>query len=770
MQEIYPATANFPAIEARRYQRFPERQQFPAFPAKRFTGSYRSGLEFLPPDSRHSMSAIPATAGAKSAGALDLSRFLNPRGVAIVGASNDLTRIGGQPIKLLTGYGYQGRVYPVNPKYTEIAGLECYPNIGAVPQPCDVALIALGAQHVPAVIEECGKAGIPYALVLSAGFSEIGEAGRELQEKLVAAVKKSGVRIVGPNCLGILNLKDGARVGFGGTLQLKTLTPGPISMVTQSGGFGFGVVAMACHYGLGFNYVISTGNEADLTLLDWMAELLERPEVEILTVFMEGIVDGRRLLEIGDRALELGKPILIWKVGNTDVGRKAATSHTARMTAGYELFRAAFARGGYIEIRDVDELMDICKAFRIGKLPAGNRVAVLTLSGGAGVLLADRCVEQGLELAKLTDETSAKLRETLVSFASSDNPIDATAHGYNDNFASYSRAIKLVLADPNIDQAVARVPRGSAARPWAEGLLEVLRESSKPLVLNWPTSPDDNGDVLEYLEKNGVPCILGPGRSVRALGALTEFAKKCRDYAARPRAAKPRLVPRQKLALPAGAYTLGERRSKELLAQYGIPVVMEVSVLIDEIGELSKCPLPFPVAVKIESAAIPHKTEAGAVALNVRDLAELREAGQRIVAAARRHAPDARLDGVLIQSMASGVELIVGAVVDPFFGPVVAVGAGGIYAELLQDMSYRFAPFGVDAAREMIAETRVSKILAGYRGQPPLDVAALAETLSRISLLIADHADRITEIDINPLFVRTAGEGVLAADALVALK
>src|SRR5687767_1863941 len=359
----------------------------------------------------------------KSAARTDLTRFLNPRGVAVVGVSSDSTRIGGQALRLLTDFGYAGMIYPVNPKYPEVKGLTCYPDLTAVPQPCDVALIALAAPHVAGAIEQCGKAGIPYALVLAGGFSEVGEAGKALQEELVEVARKANVRMVGPNCLGILNLKDSARIGFGGTSQLKTLIPGPMAMVTQSGGFGFGVLAVAAYYGIGCNYAISSGNEADLTLLDWIADLIERSDVEIVVAFMEGITDGRRLIEIGERALELGKPILAWKVGNTAIGSQAATSHSARLTAGYELYRAAFRRGGLVEIRDVDDLVDVAKAFAIRKLPAGNRVGVATLSGGAGVLLADRCVESGLVLPAFTAATSAKLRETLVSFASCANPV-----------------------------------------------------------------------------------------------------------------------------------------------------------------------------------------------------------------------------------------------------------------------------------------------------------------------------------------------------------
>jgi acyl-CoA synthetase (NDP forming) len=699
---------------------------------------------------------------------VDLSRFLNPRGVAVVGVSSDSVRIGGQALRLLTDFGYQGKIYPVNPKYTDVKGIACYPDVAAVPQPCDVALIALVAEQVPGAIERCGRAGIPFALVLSSGFSEVGEQGRALQERLLAAARTANVRVVGPNCLGIINLKDNARIGFGGTSQLTTLKPGPMAMVTQSGGFGFGVMSAAAYFGVGCNYAISTGNEVDLTLLDWVADLIERPEVETIVAFMEGVNDGRRLLEIGERALELGKPVLAWKVGNTDVGSKAATSHSARMTAGYELYRAAFRRGGLVEIRDVEDLIDYAKAFRMHRLPAGNRVGVLTLSGGAGVLLADRCIENGLTLPALADATREKLSKTLVSFASFANPVDATAHGYNDNFASYGEAVRLVLADPNIDQVVARVPRGSAARPWSENLLKTLRATDKPLILNWPTAPDDNGDVLAWLEANGVPCILGSGRAVQSLAALTEFARKQRAYRARDKGPLKRASARQALDLPPGAGTLGEHRSKQLLKRYGVPVVNEILLAPGEIEALKSAPLAFPVAVKIESPDVPHKTEAGAVRLNVQDLSGLKQAAREVVAAARKHRPDARIDGVLVQEMAAGLEFIVGAVNDPYFGPTVAFGLGGIFTELMKDVTHRFAPFDTEAAREMIDEIKGAALLKGYRGRPPLDIAALADTLARVSLLIADHADRIAEIDVNPLFVRE--QGVVAADALFVLK
>ncbi len=702
-----------------------------------------------------------------SAAAPDLSRLLNPRGVAIIGASTDLSRIGGQPIKLLTEYGYKGHVYPVNPKYTEVKGLTCYPDVGAVPKPCDIALIAVSGALVPGAIEQCGKAGIPFAVILSAGFSEAGDAGKALNDKLLAAIRASGVRVVGPNCLGVMNLDADFRLGFGGTLQLKTLNPGPIAMVTQSGGFGFGVVAVACYHGLGFNHVISTGNEADLTALDWMEHLIERPDVEILTAFLEGTTEGKRLRRLGARALELGKPILIWKVGNSEVGSKAATSHTARLTAGYELFRTAFREGGFIEVQDVDDLVDFCKAFRGKKLPRGNRVGVMTLSGGAGVLLADRCTARGLTLPRLSDATREKLRGIVVAYASIENPIDTTAQGYNDNFASYTNTMREVLADPNIDSIVARSPRGTVTQIWAEGLVAMLKGVDKPLLLNWPTSPDDNREAMMYLERNGVPCILAPGRTVDAMAALTEFSNKRRVFEAARARGDQRAIALQKLDLPA-AGTLGEHASKALLKAYGIAVTEAKLLAPDAVGKLTAPPLPFPLAIKIESADIPHKTEAGVIRLHINSLDALKQAAREVLAAAKQYKPDARIAGVLIQQMASGEEIILGAVNDPHFGPVIAFGLGGVFTEIMHDVTHRYAPFDAETAKAMIHDIKGVKLLQGYRGKPPCNIDALADAISRLSLLVADHADRIAEIDINPLFVNASG--VVAADALVVLK
>ena len=703
-------------------------------------------------------------------GTLNLERLLNPRAVAIVGASSDPNRIGGQPLQILRESGYRGKICPVNPRHAEIEGIRCYPDVSQVSQPCDVALVAVSAPQVPNVIRQCGGAGIPFAVVLSAGFSETGDAGKALQMQLVSAAQRSGVRVVGPNCLGVLNLKDSVRIGFGPTIRLPKLRPGPLAMVTQSGGVGFGVVTIAADAGIGFNYAVSTGNEADLTALDFLAYFLECADVSVVTCLLEGVQDGRRLTEIGKRALELGKPILVWKAGNTDAGREAAISHTARMTAGYEFFRTAFQQGGFVEIGDVDDIMDCAKVFLLRKLPAGNRVGVVSVSGGAAVLFADQCIQNGLALPSFSAATAAELRKNLAPFISIANPLDATANTNIDGLASYQEVIRQVLADANIDQVIARAPRARGAEAWGKQFIDITQATDKPVIVNWPSSVDDHGELLRLLEEHGVPCFVAPGRAVRALARLTEFAAKKRKAADRSSQPLRRIITRQALDVPHGARTLGEYGSKRILAAYGIPVVSEILLQEEEVAALNDAPLPFPLAVKAASPDLPHKTEAGAVRLHVRDLAGLKQASRDVLAAARKYRPDARIDGVLVQEMAHGLEVIIGAINDPHFGPVVTFGLGGIFAELLHDVSRRFTPFDTETAREMVAEIKGAPLFTGYRNSAPLDVDALAEALTRVSLLVADHADHITEIDINPLFVREAGKGVVAADALIVLK
>lgn len=704
-----------------------------------------------------------------NAPAAGFMRLFNPRAIAVVGASNDPQRIGGQPVKILQETGYRGAVYPVNPKYTEAHGLRCYPDLASLPGPCDLALIAVNAAAVPRVVRDCGRAGIPFAVVFSAGFRETGAAGAGLEQELKAAARAAGVRVVGPNCIGLMNLNDRIYCGFGAGFANPDLKAGPVAFVSQSGGFAFSVVGLADFEGIGFNYVVSAGNEADITTLDFIADFLERVDVQVVVSYIEGVSDGQRLRKLGRRALELGKPILVWKVGNSDIGRAAAESHTASMTARYTLYRAAFEEGGFIEIEDVHDLVDAARAFLARRLPRGPNVAVITTSGGSGVLIADACDKHGLKLPRLAPETLCAIESLAPAYASLSNPVDVTAQVTGDH-ERVNRICAHLLADPQVDQLIVRYGsvQGEKGEAWARGLAGIAQDSAKPVLIAWSRVPDRTEASLQTLERNRIPWLLTPTRAANAAGALYQFARKReRLFASAVRRSSRPLEPRA-LELPARGGALSELESKKCLAAYGIPVTREVLIPPEAIAVLEQAPLPFPLAVKIDSPDIAHKTEAGAVRLNVQSIDALKRAAEDVLAAVRSYKPRARINGVLLSEMAEGQEVIIGAVNDRFFGPVVMFGLGGVFTELLEDVAYRFAPFDIETAHEMIREIRGHPLVTGYRGRPPLAVGTLADTLARVSLLAADHAERIAEIDINPLFV--SATAVTAADALVVLR
>ncbi|MGH8639824.1 MAG: acetate--CoA ligase family protein, partial [Burkholderiales bacterium] len=459
------------------------------------------------------------------------------------------------------------------------------------------------------------------------------------------------------------------------------------------------------------------------------------------------------------------KPILVWKAGNTGIGRTAATSHTASMTADYALYRAAFHEGGFVEVRDSDDLADCIRAFLGRKLPRGNRIALLTTSGGSGVLMADRCDELGLVLPPLQPGTLERLRAIMPAFSSFANPADFTAQ-LSGNYKLFNEGLRIVLDDPNADQVVIRygAVQGGNSQLWAKDLAQACATTAKPVLVVWGRPPDPTAESLAILAEQRIPWCLTPARTAHAAGVLHQFSAKIASLRAVNRV---RPLERVALELPAGEGPLGEYRSKRLLAAYGIPCVDEVLIPVERLGDLAGLRLRFPVAVKIESPDLPHKTEAGAVRLGVGDLPSLERAAQEAIAAARAFNPSARIEGVVVAEMTSGLECIIGALCDRYFGPVVLFGVGGITTELIKDVAYRFAPFDAQTGREMIEDIRLAPLFKGYRGRPALDVTALAGALSRLSWLIADHADRIAEIDVNPLFVRAEGQGVAAADALI---
>jgi acyl-CoA synthetase (NDP forming) len=710
------------------------------------------------------MSARPQRA-AEAPVERSLARLLNPRSIAIIGASNDPASINGQVLRNLQARGFPGALYPVNPKYEQVGGIPCYPAMEALPEAPDLAVVLLGASRAVQAVAECGHRGVLFAIVIGAGFAELGAEGEGLQADLLAASAQYGIRLVGPNCIGLMNVPDDVFAGFGPVFGLSDLRAGGVSMVTQSGGFGLAVVNMAEELGVGFRYVVSTGNEADLTSLDFMDAFIDDPATRVIAGYFEGIKDARRIPAIGRRALAAGKPVIVWKVGNSPEGERAAASHTGNLGGSAKLYQAAFDQVGWIRIDDVHELVDCTQAFARGKLPRHGGVGIVTVSGGAGVLLADACAAHGLGVPGLSEATRARLREVLPAYASPQNPVDVTASILNDP-GLLRAALRLILDDEAIGSliVVASSVEGPMAEKIAAELAALDAATDKPLIISWSSREDRVGDAYALLREARVPLYRTPSRCCRSLAALCRFAEAQRRHDREP-------APAARAAGRAEAtpiHAANEYEAKRFLARYGFTATREILATSAAQAAHAASDMGFPVALKVQSASIPHKTEAGGVKLRLDDAQSVARAYEEILANARAYAPDACIDGVLVQEMVScGVEVILGAVNDPRFGPAIMFGLGGIFTEVLQDVVFRMAPVSLEAAREMVAGIRGAALLRGARGAPPCDVEALARAIVGLSNLLEENGGAIAELDINPLVVLPEGRGVRVVDALI---
>jgi len=691
--------------------------------------------------------------------------LFQPRGIAVIGASADLTRIGGQPIKALQTAGYAGRIYPVNPKYEAIAGIPCVADIASIDGPCDLAVIAVRADMAADAIIKCGTQGIQFAIVLSGGFREIGENGKAQEEALVAAGRKAGVRIIGPNCQGMLALHDKVFAVFGSIAGETGLRSGNVSLCFQSGGVGFAIATLCNSAGIGLRHCVSTGNEADVQAPELIEALLDDPKTSIVGTYLEGVADGRALMAAGDKAMRLGKPLLLWKGGKSEIGAKAAASHTAQLTGSYDIFRAACRQAGIIEVEDSEEMADLMRAFSAGRLPDGQSVGVIGVSGGMGIVFADAAIAHGLSLPPFDEATVETLKRIIPSFGSSANPADVTASVFNDA-AILTEAIQAILDDPGIHQLcllLASVPDPIATRI-AEVVIAAAARSPKPILVGWSLKRQRAENAYALFEAASIPIFHTPGRTARAAAGLAYYAGMKALHRTAPTAIQSQTPHR---LLKAGT-ALDEETSKRLLASYGLHTPREVLVQPDQKLASYIDNLNYPMVVKIVSEDIPHKTEAGGVVLNLSDLEAVERAAARVVANAKNYKQEAKISGILISEMiGDATEMIVGAVNDEAFGPVIVVGFGGIFAEVLKDVTYRVAPCDAATAQQMLKELQGYAVLNGARGKPVADVDALVSAIVAVSNLVWNLRDQIKEMDINPLLVRPKGKGVLAADALI---
>jgi acetate---CoA ligase (ADP-forming) len=699
-----------------------------------------------------------------------LRRFFGPASVALVGATDDVGRFAGKVLMRMHNFGYQGRIYPVNPRLESVRGLKCYASVRDLPEIPDHVGIVVPAVKVLGILEECAARGVPFATVYTGGFAESGtDEGRRLQAAVTALARDSGMRIMGPNCNGMVSFVDGFAMTTTATIAGPRKPAGDVAVVSQSGGAGqANVMWRAQEIGLGINYQVSCGNSADLNILDFMQFAIEEPSTRVVIVLAENIPDGPRLFEVARLAAEREKPIVMVKLGRTAAGGVAAASHTGAMAGSDEVCDAALRQCGIIRVDDCNELYETAMMLRTRRWPRGTRAAATTISGGNGVLLVDLGASLGISWPDYTAATRARLAEVLPKLASTGNPTDVT-NAVIGKPEIFQQAIEAIARDDNVDVVVPVFTLAQASD--VKQAVAAAHAVDKPVAVLWTgCCNDDPSFTVQSVVSEGIPAYrntLSCLKAVRAAMRYGQFleARRNRAASARPPGID---VSRAREIVRSQHGMLTERVSKSVLAAYGFSVTREMLARnADEAMKLAR-DIGRPVALKIESPDIPHKTEAGAIRLNVQGDSAVRSAHDAVINAARGYKPTAKLDGVLVQEMApAGVEMMLGLVNDPVFGPVVVAALGGIHVEVLRDLAYRVAPVDRAEALAMLGELRAYKLLEGVRGAAPRDIDALCDLIVRLSWLAHDLRDDIGELDINPLIVLERGRGACVVDALV---
>ena len=701
-----------------------------------------------------------------------LDPLFRPRSIAVIGASTDPTKLSGRPVRYLKQY-FRGAIHPVNPRAREVQGLKAVATVDDLPEDIDQAIVCLPAHHVVSTLEACAARGAKTAVVFSAGFAEVGEAGRDMQGRIREFARATGMRVLGPNCMGVMNLAqidDGEGRALGQAISTFTIAveehpprAGPVGIVSQSGAFAAHAYTLAAQRGLGLSCWATTGNDCDIEFADCLAYLANDPATRVIMGYMEGCADPEKLFDALELARANRKPVVIVKVGASQVGRKAAASHTAVLTGGDEVFEAVFRQYGVHRARTLDEFFDVAYACSFGRFPKAGKIGIASISGGVGILMADRAVSLGLDVAPMPDAAAATLR-AILPYAGVGNPVDMTAQIIAQP-ELVQRNLEVMLEEGGYDAVavfLTNVFYSDALRGrMLECFANVRRKYPDALIGICTITA---AEVRSRLEALGFSVFDEPTRMVDAMAALARFDRSFSE--SRKPAPALRAVEDSALVLPAAP--LNEFDAKQALARTGFPVVEERIVTTRE-GAVEACAsLGYPVALKIASPDIPHKSEIGGVELGLGNEAAVEAAFDAVMSRAHTRAPHARIDGVVVARMApAGVETILGTSFDPVFGPVVMFGLGGIFVEVIRDVVLRVAPFGIDEAHRMIGEIEAAAVLDGVRGRPAVDRDALARALSRLSYIAAANADTIGSIDINPFVVLPEGHGALAVDALI---
>ncbi len=691
----------------------------------------------------------------------DLDSFLSPRSIAIVGASSSRSKIGAVPVRYLVEHGYAGEIYPINSRATDIEGRRAFASLAEVGRPIDLAIFALPASRADAALDDAIGAGVKNIVMFSAGFAETGQEGEQAQQRFADKARAAGIRVLGPNCLGFMNVARSVYATFSPVVSTGLAKSGKVGIVSQSGAFGAYAYAMARERDVGLSAWVTTGNESDIGVADCIAWMARDRQTEVIMAYLEGCRDGDKLRQALDLARAAGKPVVIVKVGRTALGARAAASHTAALAGDDAAFDALFRQHGAWRAHSIEEFFDIAHCLAVSGLPANTKVGLLTVSGGVGVMMADDAAEAGLDVAPLPPAAQALIRAR-VPFAATENPVDVTGQ---------------VTAEPDLLDAAARVMLGEAGhgslliflaafgntpamQDFQQKLSRDLRRDFPGRLVMFSTLAD--AAQQRALAARGCLCFPDPARAIRVLAATSFFQAQLR----RPAPESTLEQAPAPIALRPGPYN--EADAMALLRDFGIPVAPGRRARSRDEATAQAGSLGFPVVMKILSADITHKSDIGGVALNIRDAAEAGAAYDRIMAAAAAAAPAARVDGVLLAPMIrGGVECILGVHRDPTLGAVVMLGSGGVNVELLGDVSFRLAPVDHEQARAMIDELKTAPLLRGYRGAPLADVEALADAIVRLSHFALAAGSTLDSVELNPFVVLPQGQGALALDAVL---
>ncbi len=701
----------------------------------------------------------------------NVESIMNPKSIAVVGATNRPGSVGLAVFRNILRAGFEGVLYPVNLKAKSVQSVKAYPRLADIPDEVDLAVIIVPAEVVCSVLEEAGQKQVKGAIVISAGFKEVGGRGIELENCVKEVVRKYGMCLVGPNCLGVINNNEHVRMNA--SFATKMPRAGNVAFISQSGALCTAVLDYAEGRDIGFSKFVSFGNKADVNEIDLLRYLKDDPDTDVILMYLEDITHGRAFLETArEITWQAHKPMLAVKSGISPEGARAAASHTGVLAGSDNAYDALFRQSGIMRVEGVDELFNIALAFAKQPIPKGNRIAIITNAGGPGIMATDAAVRHNLKIANLSDKTKQKLKNELPPTASIDNPVDVIGDATHER---YEAAIRYILQDENVDGAIVILSPQAMTDilETAEIVPHVTKDTDKPVLCSFMGIVDVS-EGIRYLEKHGIPNYAFPEAAVRSMASMAFYGgllslemRQVRRVAADRETAT--VLIKKKLAHKK-RYYMSEKEANEILQCYGFPVLK--SILVKDISQVDDAveEFIFPLAMKISSPDIVHKFDVGGVRLKIKTKKEARKAFEEIIENAKKVNPSAHIDGVIIERMAKrGVEVILGAVRDPKFGPICMFGLGGTLVESMKDVTFRLAPMWEISAEIMIRSIKAYGILKGARGAWPCDIDAIKDCILRLSQMVTEHPE-IAELDINPLIVYPRGKGCVVADSRILLK